>query len=412
MIGRAVGLALGTAADRLVPDPQHHHPVAWFGSWAAWLERHTWRDDRAAGALHVALCLAPLAALGLTAEAVGRRHPLARVATTALATWAVTGGASLAREGRVMADHLSAGDLASARARLGHLCGRLSDELDEPELARATLESVAENTADAVVAPLVWGALAGVPGLLLHRGINTLDAMVGHHNERYEHFGTAAARLDDAACWPAARITGALACLLAGERRSRAWQVMRRDAHDHPSPNGGWCESAFAGALGVQLGGRNVYPGGRVEHRGLLGDGPRPTAADLRAGVRLECRIQWAATALAAAALLAVPRKPAARRPRPFLGGPVAASTGQFPGLGRVSGIPAAGSAPWGRAGGAHESTPAPALLVLPRKSAARRPRAHRRGRMTPSGGRFPGMARACCTKAWPRPTWMTREAR
>lgn len=296
---RAAGLALGTVADGVVPDPQRHHPVAWFGSWAMAVERHGYADRRAAGAAQVAVCLAPLAVLGVAAEVAGRRHPLAQLGLTALATWTVTGGTSLAREGEIMASHLAAGDLPAARGRLGHLCGRLPDELDEPELARATLESVAENSADAVVAPLFWGAIAGVPGLLLHRGINTLDAMIGHHNQRYENFGMVAARLDDAACWLPARITGGLACALAGPRRAAAWRVMRRDAHDHPSPNGGWCESAWAGALGVQLGGRNVYPGGRVEHRGLLGDGPCPRADDLQRACGLARRVQWTATGVA-----------------------------------------------------------------------------------------------------------------
>lgn len=304
MWARATGLLLGTLADAVVPDPQRHHPVAWFGSWAMWVERCTYRDERGAGAVHVACCLAPLAVLGVAAEAVGRRHPLARAGLTALATWAVTGGSSLAREGELMAAHLAEDHLEQARDRLSHLCGRLADELNEPELARAALESVAENSADAVVAPLVWGAALGVPGLLLHRGINTLDAMVGHHNRRYENFGMVAARLDDAACWLPARLTGAVTCAVSGPRAGQAWRVMRRDAHDHPSPNGGWCESAFAGALGVQLGGHNVYPGGRVEDRGLLGDGPRPMARDLLRAARLARRVQWASAALVAAALI------------------------------------------------------------------------------------------------------------
>lgn len=299
-LARATGLLLGTLADQLVADPQRHHPVAWFGSWAMRVESVTYQDSRAAGVAHVAACLAPLAVLGVGAEAATRRHPVARAGLVALTTWAVTGGASLRREGEVMAGFLDDGDLDAARGRLSYLCGRLADNLDEPELARAALESVAENTADAVVASLFWGAVAGIPGILVHRGANTLDAMVGHHNDRYEHFGWAAAHLDDLMDWVPARITGALACALAGPRRSVAWKIMRRDAHDHPSPNGGWCESAFAGALGVQLGGRNVYPGGRVEHRGLLGDGPRPVAGDLRDGARLAGRVQWAAAVLAA----------------------------------------------------------------------------------------------------------------
>lgn len=300
---RAAGLLLGTLADQVVPDPQKHHPVAWFGTGAMYVEAVSWDDNRPAGVVHVAACLAPLAVLGVAAERLGRRHPVAEVALVALTTWAVTGGAALRREGETMAGLLEAGDLPAARERLSHLCGRLPDDLDEPDLARAALESIAENSADAVVASLFWGAVAGIPGLLLHRGINTLDAMVGHHNDRHANFGWAAANLDDIACWVPARITGALACALAGGRRKVAWTTMRRDANDHPSPNGGWCESAFAGALGVQLGGRNVYPGGRVEHRGLLGDGPRPLSGDLRAASKLAGRVQWAAAGLAAGAL-------------------------------------------------------------------------------------------------------------
>lgn len=297
---RALGLLIGTLADELVPDPARHHPVAWFGTWAQRVESVTYRDSRAAGVAHVVLCAGPPVALAVVAERASRRHPLAHVAMTALVTWAVTGGASLRREGRAMADVLAAGDLDAGRERLGHLCGRLAEGLDEPELARGALESVAENTADAVIAPLCWGAVAGLPGLVAHRAVNTLDAMVGHHNDRYEHFGWASARLDDAMDWLPARATGALACLLS-PAPARAWAVVRRDAHDHPSPNGGWCEAAFAGALGVQLGGRNTYPGGRIEHRGLLGDGPRPVAAALAGACRLERRVQWAAALVAAA---------------------------------------------------------------------------------------------------------------
>lgn len=296
----ALGLVLGTIADRLVPDPERHHPVAWFGSWAATVERRTHRDSRAAGVVHLAACLAPWLAAGVVVQRATANRPLARVFTTTVVTWAVTGGASLCREAEVMAERLDAGDLEAARDQLPHLCGRLASALDGPELARGALESVAENTADAVVASLFWGALLGVPGLLLHRGTNTLDAMVGHHNERYENFGWASARFDDLLDWLPARITGALACWHAGPRRGTAWRVMHRDARNHPSPNGGWCEAAFAGALGVQLGGRNVYPGGRIEERGLLGDGPRPGAAELRKAARLAGRVQASAALLAA----------------------------------------------------------------------------------------------------------------
>lgn len=297
---RGWGLTIGSAADAVLGDPQQHHPVAWFGSWASAVESRTYRDSRVAGVVHVVACLAPVLALGAAAERAGRGRPVVAAGTMALATWACVGGRNLADTGVLLAD-LTETDLPAARGRLGWLCGRLADDLGPDELCRAGIESLAENTADAVVASLFWGAVAGVPGVLAHRGINTLDAMVGHHNERYENFGCLAARLDDLACWVPARLTAVLGALLApvvGGSVRTTWRVVRRDASNHPSPNGGWCEAAWAGALGVQLGGRNVYPGGRVEVRGLLGDGPRPGADDLRRAARLNRAAQLAATVL------------------------------------------------------------------------------------------------------------------
>jgi adenosylcobinamide-phosphate synthase len=167
--------------------------------------------------------------------------------------------------------------------------------------------SVAENTSDAAVAPLFWGAVAGVPGLLAYRAVNTLDAMVGHHSPRYERFGWAAARLDDVANWLPARATAVLttACApLAGGSPRGALRVWLRDGAAHPSPNSGRCEAAVAGALGLRLGGRNVY-GSRVEVRPPLGDGRPPTASDIRRAVRLSRAVWTAAVILAATGRLA-----------------------------------------------------------------------------------------------------------
>lgn len=218
-----------------------------------------------------------------------------------------------------MAAALEAGDLAAARRRLPHLAGRNPERLDETELARATVESIAENTSDAVVAPLVWGAAAGVPGLLAYRAINTLDAMVGHRSPRYERFGWASARLDDAANLLPARLTAALTVLaapIAGGSPRRALAVLRRDGHRHPSPNAGRCEAAFAGALGVRLGGANDY-GGRVEHRPHLGDGDGPRVPDISRSVRLARAVGLSAVALTAiaAAIAGFGRGRRARRP-------------------------------------------------------------------------------------------------
>ena len=195
----ALGLALGAAADLLLADPRHGHPVAGFGTAALALERRTWRDSRAAGAAYALVLTGAAAALGTAVDRGTRRRPVARTLGTAAVTWTVLGGTSLGRAATTMQQALAAGDLPAARAALPALAGRDPDGLSERELARATVESVAENTSDAAVAPLFWGAVAGVPGLLAYRAVNTLDAMVGHRSPRYERFGWAAARLDDAA---------------------------------------------------------------------------------------------------------------------------------------------------------------------------------------------------------------------
>ncbi|MEV4579557.1 cobalamin biosynthesis protein [Nonomuraea jabiensis] len=314
-----LGLALGVALDRLIADPQSAaHPVAVFGRVAARVEKSLYADKKAHGVAYVAICVGGATALGVLAQ----RVPRARTVVTAVATWAVLGGTTLAREGEYMADaleghHLEGDDLEGdsrkgddlegdgrkgdglerARARLPHLCGRDPSHLEAKELARATVESLAENTSDAVVAPLFWGAVAGVPGLLAYRAINTLDAMVGHRSPRYERFGWAAARLDDVANYVPARLTGLLT-VLTGPDPGRALAVLRRDGHRHPSPNAGRCEAAFAGALGVTLGGTNVYQG-RTEHRPTMGDGPEPDVKDIRRAVRLTRAVSLAAAGAA-----------------------------------------------------------------------------------------------------------------
>ncbi|MEU4343200.1 cobalamin biosynthesis protein [Nocardia sp. NPDC023852] len=298
----AVGLMVGFALDRVFGDPRRRHPVAGFGVAAAALESVTYADRRAAGLVHEVLAVGAIVGLGVAARRGG-------MPTTALATWTVLGGRSLARAGHAMADRLESGDLDGARALLPSLCGRDPDMLDADGLARAALESIAENTADAAVAPLAWGAVAGVPGLLGYRAVNTLDAMIGYRNERYLRFGWAAARTDDVANLIPARLTGLLTAALAplvDGRPAAALRAWRRDAAGHPSPNAGVVEASMAGALGIRLGGRTHYPHG-VEQRPLLGDGPAPTVHDLRRAVRLSEAVQCAA-ALLAAAIAAIKR--------------------------------------------------------------------------------------------------------
>ncbi len=297
---RPLGLLLGYGADLLLGDPRRGHPVAGFGRMAAALERRTYRDSRAAGVVHTAGLVGAVVAGGLLAERVTRNAPLTRTAVTAAATWAVLGGRSLRREAAAVSTCLEAGDLPAARRRITHLVGRDPDALDASGIARACVESLAENTSDAVVGPLLWGAVAGVPGLLGYRAVNTLDAMIGHRSPRYARFGWAAARLDDLVNLLPARLCAGLAVLLApvvGGSRSAAWNVWRRDARRHPSPNAGPVEAAFAGALGRTLGGVNTY-GATAEDRGTLGDGPPPNVPDIARVVRLSVVV--GAVALAA----------------------------------------------------------------------------------------------------------------
>ncbi|WP_283137799.1 cobalamin biosynthesis protein [Rhizohabitans arisaemae] len=306
---RALGLALGFALDKIFADPRRGHPVAAFGRAAGFLEKRLYGDSRVRGSVFAALSVGAVAGAGIALERVtrsGRGSAFTQTAATAAATWAVLGGTSLAREGERMARTLSDGDLTAARGRLGHLCGRDPSRLDSAGIARAALESVAENTSDAVVAPLFWGACLGVPGLLAYRAINTLDAMVGHRSPRYQRFGWASARLDDLANHLPARITGllgAVAAPIVGGSPRRALSTMLRYGYRHPSPNSGVCEAAFAGALGVRLGGLNHYAG-RDEFRPHLGEGAPPTPQDLRNGVRLARTVNLLALATAAAITL------------------------------------------------------------------------------------------------------------
>jgi adenosylcobinamide-phosphate synthase len=221
----AAGIMAGVALDTLLGDPRRGHPVAAFGRAAQVLQDRMYSDSVPRGTWYAACCILTAAAPGVLAMHLTRRRPWLRFAAAAAAAWTVTGGASLACEAERIRQALAAGDLDAARAALPSLCGRDPDGLDEQDLVRAVIESVAENASDAVVAPLLWGMIGAVPGMLAYRAINTLDSMVGYRSARYARFGWASARLDDVVNWAPARVTGLMAGLL--DRRSGAGRPSR-----------------------------------------------------------------------------------------------------------------------------------------------------------------------------------------
>lgn len=301
-LARATGLLAGLVADALLGDPQRFHPVAGFGKLAAAAERLAFRPRRAVGAAFLLGLLAPVCVGTRWTER--RLGPGQRWAFTAVTAWTVIGGRSLHRSAARIQQALEAGDVEGARRLLPALCGRDPARLDADGITRAVIESVAENTSDAVVAPLLWGALAGTTGLAGYRAVNTLDAMVGHPTPRLAHFGWASARADDLANLVPARITASLATVsapLLGGRPAAAWRAWQRDGSRHPSPNAGPCEGAFAGALDVRLGGQTIYLDA-VSARPVLGNGHAAQPHDIARAVRLS-RIVIAAAAVITAAI-------------------------------------------------------------------------------------------------------------
>jgi len=324
--------AVGLVADRLLGEPPAAmHPVAAFGRLMLGIEGtlrsgnaddggaaargsgvDAWRHGRLGGIAYAATG----AGLGCAAgAALGSSVPAG-----AVATWVVVAGRALGDEAQAIGARLSAGDLDGARRRLPALVGRDPDRLDAKGVARAVVESVAENTVDAVVAPACWAAFGGAAGAGFYRAVNTLDAMVGHRNERYLRFGWAAARLDDAANWIPARVAGLLAAVV---RPGRAREVVDAVVHPpaHPSPNAGVIEAAFAAALGLRLGGDTVYAG-RVDPRPAFGAGRPPDPDDIDAAVRLSRDVTFALAGLLAtpAVMRTIAGRPALRNWRSFTG--------------------------------------------------------------------------------------------
>ena len=245
------------------------HPVMWIGKLVDFFEKRLNSPEKSAEALRFRGGLALLLLLlctgfaALVIEVLLRAVPFGWIAEILLATTFLA-QKELGRSVRAVAEALRK-SLQGGREAVSHIVGRDPNALDEAGVSRAAIETLAESTSDGVVAPWFWLVLLGLPGIALYKAINTADSMIGHMNERYRHYGWAAAKLDDLANWIPARLTAVLitaACFFVPHASpSGAWAAARRDARKHASPNSGWPEAAFAGALGFALGGPRSYDG-------------------------------------------------------------------------------------------------------------------------------------------------------
>ena len=294
------------------PDRLHRrigHPVVWIGTLIDALDARLNREGHPDAAR---IALGGLTALVVTSAAAGAGALVASALPDGAAgllfgaalSWPLVAARSLFDHVAPVARALGARDLAAARTEVAKIVGRDPERLDAAGVARAGLESLAENASDGVTAPLFWGALLGLPGIAGYKAINTLDSMIGHRTARHALFGRASARLDDAANWIPARLTG-LAIALVSARPRAALAAMRRDARRHRSPNAGWPEAALAGALGVRLSGPRIYHDRIAEEPWLNGGAPDPSASDMGRGLVLYLRaMALVGAALAAAGLL------------------------------------------------------------------------------------------------------------
>ncbi|MBR0868871.1 cobalamin biosynthesis protein CobD [Bradyrhizobium tropiciagri] len=289
-------MAVAMALDALIGWPNWlfarvGHPVTWLGRLISAIDTAWNRSSdppvlRRAAGIAGALFVIALAVAFAWAIQVALGSGWARVILLGILAWPLVALRSLHDHVAAVAAPLAVGDIVGARSAVSQIVGRDPATLDDAGIARAAIESLAENASDGIVAPVFWGALLGLPGIVGYKAINTLDSMIGHRSERHEAFGWAAARIDDLANLLPARLTGLLFMLLAS-RRSDAWSCMLRDAQKHRSPNAGWPEAAMAGGLGVRLSGPRIYHG-RTADEPWLNEGARdPDAADIGNGLKL-----------------------------------------------------------------------------------------------------------------------------
>ncbi len=273
------------------------HPASWIGGLIAVLDRMLNHDEaadgvrRMGGVIALVVIIVIVGAAALVTQWLLLLLPFG-IVPTALVASSLIAQRSLHQHVANVAIALEAGDLAAGRAAVSHIVGRDTAELDQAGVARAAIESLAENFSDGVVAPVFWLAIAGLPGGALYKAINTADSMIGHRNKRYEAFGWAAARFDDLVNLPASRLAALILIGAAALRRDEAaaidaWRTVWMDAPRHRSPNAGYPEAAMAGALGLSLGGPRVYDGERVDDAPMGGGRWAANAADIRRALAL-----------------------------------------------------------------------------------------------------------------------------
>ncbi|WP_339032860.1 adenosylcobinamide-phosphate synthase CbiB [Bradyrhizobium symbiodeficiens] len=283
-------MMLAMAVDALLGWPSWlfariGHPVTWLGQMIGAIDSGWNRASdppafrRGAGIAGALVVIAFSGAVGWVLQVLLPSGWI-QIALLGVLAWPLVALRSLHDHVAAVADPLLAGDIAAARDAVSRIVGRDPAALDEAGIARAAIESLAENASDGIVAPVFWGALFGLPGIFGYKAINTLDSMIGHRSERHEAFGWAAARIDDVANFIPARLTGFLFVVLA-PRRSDALSCMTRDARRHRSPNAGWPEAAMAGGLGVRLSGPRIYHGSTTNEPWLNEGARDPRAADI-----------------------------------------------------------------------------------------------------------------------------------
>lgn len=290
MIYHLIALIVGFALDLLLGDPYWMpHPIRLIGRFISASERLLYKEGAPANSMRWRGVMLVIIVTGISTACAVALIWICSMVNIVLATavesvicYQMLATKQLKVESMKVYDALATGSLEDARKQVGMIVGRDTAELDESEVAQAAVETVAENASDGVIAPLLFMAVFGAAGGVFYKSVNTMDSMVGYKNDRYRHFGTAAARFDDVLNWIPARVSGVLMCLAAapvGLDAAAAWRIFKRDRKKHASPNSAYTEAACAGALNVQLGGSHYYFGKLVE-KPTIGDNLRPICAE------------------------------------------------------------------------------------------------------------------------------------